>query len=193
MVNQKSTSHKIRNIVIAVAVVLLVIIGIYYFRNKNITVTSTATTKSSQSVSNKPKVVGATSKPTPHISTNNNSEPTGTVVNNNGEVSNSLPPSSEWTSSTNGDITLQQPTNNSVLTSGDSLSGTANVSNVSFILTDNAVGVIDQGNLSVVNGKFSGTLHFTSTSSSGTLQVYYPNPSNGAEEDIININIKYST
>lgn len=192
MVSQKSTSHKIRNIVLAIIVVLLVIGGIYYFRNKNKSLTSN-TSKSSQNVSKKPKIVAATSKPTPHKSTANNSEPTGTVVNNNGKVSNSLPPSSEWTYSTNGYITLQQPTNNSVLAPGDTLSGTAKVNNVSFILTDNAVGVIDQGNLSVINGRFSGTLHFTSTSSSGTLQVYYPNPSNGAEEDIININIKYST
>lgn len=144
----------------------------------------------------KPQIVvqGAKSQPGQYQSTpsSTNSSQQGGATDENGKTTGTLPPSSEWASSSSGDITLQQPINNSVLASGDTISGTAKVSTVQFILTDNSVGQIAQGTLSVVNGKFSGTLQFTPHATSGKLQVYYPNPSNGAEEDIININVDFN-
>jgi hypothetical protein len=133
-----------------------------------------------------------TSTPAPSTTATN---PTGQggAVDNNGKTTDTIPPSSEWTSSTSGDITLQQPTNNSTISSGDTISGLANTSTVSFILKDTSAGVIAQGSLNVVNGKFSGTLQFTPHSSTGSLEVYYPNPDNGAEEDVINITVNYGT
>ncbi|MGH7195069.1 MAG: hypothetical protein ACREJM_16270, partial [Candidatus Saccharimonadales bacterium] len=92
-----------------------------------------------------------------------------------------------------GNITLQLPSPNSTIKTGDSITGLAKVSTVQFILTDNSVGMIAQGNLKVVNGKFSGTLQFTPHSSSGKLEVYYPNPTNGAEQDIVEINVNFNT
>jgi hypothetical protein len=64
---------------------------------------------------------------------------------------------------------------------------------VQFILTDNSVGLIAQGTLTVVNGKFSGMLQFTPHSNSGKLELYYPNAANGAEEDIIEIDVSFNT
>lgn len=107
------------------------------------------------------------------------------------QPSSSIPPSSEWTSSSSGNITLQQPSANSVVKSGDAISGTAKVSSVQYILSDSSVGLIDQGTLGVDNGKFSGILQFKAQSSTGTLEVYYPNPSNGAEDDVITIGVSY--
>jgi len=166
--------------------ILVVLAGLYlwhhYYDKPKIAVTATVHTP----------VQGTKSTPTtPQVSTNNLSS--GGTTDNNGQTSGTLPPSSDWVMSTSGDITLQQPAASTSVKTGDTISGLANVSNVQFILTDNSVGQIDQGNLSVVNGKFSGTLQFTSHSSSGTLQVYYPNPSNGAEEDIINIDVNFSS
>jgi len=145
---------------------------------------------------NKTVAVGTTSKPTQQptqhqVATNNNTSQGG-VVDQNGQTGGSLPPSSQWVSSTSGDITLQQPSANTTVQSGDTLSGLAKDSNVQFILTDNSVGLIAQGNLNVVNGKFSGILKFTPHSNSGKLEVYYPNPANGAEEDIIEIDVNFN-
>jgi hypothetical protein len=134
----------------------------------------------------------STQQPTKNQVTTNNNTGQGGVVDQNGQTSGSLPPSSQWVSSTSGDITLQQPSPNTTVQSGDTLSGLAKVSNVQFILSDNSVGLIAQGNLNVVNGKFSGILQFTPHSSGGKLEVYYPNPANGAEEDIIEIDVNFN-
>jgi len=170
-------------IVVAVGTVLL---WVRHHDKKNLNL---AANNSSQT-----PVKGATSKPTPHqATTTNNPTGQGGVVDKNGQTSGSLPPSSQWVSSTSGNITLQQPSPNTTVKSGDTLSGLAKVSSVQFILTDSSVGLIAQGNLSVVNGKFSGTLQFTPHAGSGKLEVYYPNPANGAEEDIITIDVNLST
>ena len=169
-------------IVIAAGAVLL---WMRHHDKKNLNL---ATNKSSQGT-----VKGTPSKPTPHqVTTNSTPTGGGGVVDKNGQTSGSLPPSSQWVSSTSGNITLQQPSPNTTVKSGDTLGGLAKVSSVQFILTDNSVGLIAQGNLSVVNGKFSGTLQFTPHAGSGKLEVYHPNPANGAEEDIITIDVNFS-
>jgi hypothetical protein len=116
----------------------------------------------------------------------------GGAVDLKGQPSSSLPPSSQWTSSPSGNITIQQPISGQTLHTGDTISGTAKVDTVAFILKDNAVGVIANGTLSVVNGKFAGSLGFTAHSGSGILEVYYPDPSTGAEKDLIKVNVNYS-
>ncbi len=132
------------------------------------------------------------STPTQHQQSTDNSTGQGGIVDQKGRVGGSLPPPSQWVSSTSGNIILQQPSANTIVRSGDTLSGTAKVSTVHFILKDSSVGLIAQGSLSVVNGKFSGTLEFTPHSKKGSLEVYYPNPQNGAEEDIIDVNVSYN-
>jgi hypothetical protein len=183
-----------------VAVILVVAIvvggGLYiHYHHKNATMAAAAATKV--------KVVGATSKPTTHQATTNNGVVQGGVTNTNGSASSdsstspssssasSLPPESEWTKSSSGDITLQTPVANQTLASGDSLIGLADVSSVQFVLSDNSVGQIAEGTLPVSGGKFSGTLQFTPHASTGKLEVYYPNPSNGAEEDVISIDVNF--
>lgn len=104
---------------------------------------------------------------------------------------NTPPSSSDWISSSNGSITLEEPVANSTVHSGDTISGTATVSKVEYILTDTKLGLIAKSDLNVVNGTFSGTLKFIPHSSNGSLQIYYPNPTNGAEEDLINVNVNF--
>ncbi|HEY1645341.1 MAG TPA: hypothetical protein VGF75_03055 [Candidatus Saccharimonadales bacterium] len=140
-----------------------------------------------------PTVTGTLSQPTAHNPTSTNSTPGGVVNNNPNTQTSSLPPASQWSKSANGDITLQEPVNGGTMSSGSIISGLANVSSVQFILVDNSVGLIDQGNLTVTDGKFSGVTEFTSHSSSGKLSVYYSDPTNGKEEDIISIDVNFSS
>ena len=140
----------------------------------------------------KSPVTASTSKPTAHqLPTTTDNTRSGGITDQHGQTGVALPPSSQWVSSSSGNVTLQQPSSNTVIKSGDTLSGLAKVSTVQFILVDDSVGQIAQGSLSVVNGKFSGILQFTPHASSGKLEVYYPNPTNGAEEDLIKINVGF--
>lgn len=182
--------------IITLLAVLLIIAGgsIYLIANKS-------TAKPALSNIKKNNVIkGTPSKPTQHSASpsTSNSNPTesiGTISTSSTTPSiSSPPPASKWTTSSTGAITLQQPYENETIQSGATLSGTVNssITAVDYILTDNSVGQIAQGSLDVVNGKFSGTLSFVNHSTKGTLQVYSPNPNNGAEENIINIDVNYN-
>lgn len=185
MSTKKHRSHKVLWLLIAVVVVGLILGG--YLRYHK------SASNSNVAVSSASKVQGTKSTPeAPQPATDNTPNNTGGATSQN-VTTTSLPPSSDWVSSSNGDITLQEPSSGTVFESGDAIVGLAKVSTVQFILTDNAVGLIAQGNLNVINGKFSSTIQFTPHSNSGNLEVYYPNPSNGAEEDIVNIDVNFST
>ncbi|MEK7059513.1 MAG: Gmad2 immunoglobulin-like domain-containing protein [Patescibacteria group bacterium] len=97
---------------------------------------------------------------------------------------------SKWTVSTSGSITLQQPTADSTLNSGDTIRGTAQVDTVQYRLVDDYSGVLAQGSLSVVGGKFSGTLQFKPYGSTGSLKVFSIDPSSGAEINHADIKLK---
>jgi hypothetical protein len=168
------------------AVVLLLVLAValflvqrHYRKPKSAPATTTRSSAANQPSQNTPSPAPTKANP-------------GGVVDKNGQVSGSVPPASQWTTSTSGNITLQQPAAGSIVQTGDTISGLAKVSTVQFILTDNSVGLIDQGTLNVVNGKFAGTLAFAVQSDGGKLEVYSPNPTTGAEEDIININVNFS-
>ncbi len=174
-----------------VAIVVIVILVLYYFAHHNSKANTGLTNSTKQTIksaeSSPSSQPSSTSMPGASKSLN-----TGGSINENGQAVSNLPPSSDWATSSSGAITLQEPTVNTVLSNGDTITGLANVSNISFILSNSSVGLIDQGNLSVVNGRFTGKLDFTSTSKLGTLQVYYPNPTNGAEEDMVEIDVSFN-
>ena len=95
-----------------------------------------------------------------------------TVTDNNGNVS-TTPPSSQWSKSKDGtSIVVYTPTANGTLASGDTLSGTSTGTSVSFRLVDNVSGVISQGKLAVVSGKFSGTFNFSTSATEGQVDVF---------------------
>lgn len=98
--------------------------------------------------------------------------------------------SSQWITASSGNITIEQPIANTTLQNGSTLSGTAKISTIHFRLIDNAVGVISEGTLSVVNGKFSGSLSFTPHSPTGQLDVFDVG-TNGVELDEIQIAVKF--
>lgn len=114
----------------------------------------------------------------------------GTVTDNKGIVSDSLPSSDKWTTSSSGQITVKTPTSGATLTSGAALIGTSKVGQVQYRLIDDQVGVISQGFISVVNNTFSGSLKFQSHSSTGRLDVFNSDE-NGKELNEVQIPVKY--
>lgn len=190
--NQRHSRMNKTIIIVSVILLILVVGALYHNSSHNKAVKESLSNSQTKTI-----VKGTPSKPTQHTSvpsSSNSSSTQGSVTNQAGQTTTSTPPSSQWTTSSSGAITLQQPYPNETIQSGVALGGTANstVSTVDFILTDSAVGQIAQGSLNVVNGKFSGILNFTNHSTKGTLQVYSPNPTNGAEENIINIDVNYN-
>lgn len=181
---QKSTNNLRKILLTAIIIIVLLVMAIFiynYFKNDT----------AKKTVHFVPKAIP--SKPINHKPVNSNAtiNQGGATPKAYGASSSALPPPSQWTVSSTGNITLQQPSANSTITSGSTISGLAKVNHVQFMLTDNKVGLIAQGNLPVTNGKFSGNLHFIAHSSSGSIQVFYPNPNNAAEEDLININVNF--
>jgi len=97
-------------------------------------------------------------------------------------------------SSSDGAITLESPSANSIIKTGTVLNGTATVSAIQYRLVDSTIGVIAQGSLNVVNGVFSGTFNFQPSSDSGQLDIFsYENGSSiGPEINSITIPVKFN-
>ena len=100
-----------------------------------------------------------------------------TVVNNN--------PVQSSTKS----ISLASPTEGSKITNGSKVSGTATVGTVNYRIKDDVRGVIGQGSLGVIDGKYSGEIAIASTGEEGTFEIYSLNTSTGAEENNIKIKV----
>jgi hypothetical protein len=99
---------------------------------------------------------------------------------------------SQWTVSSSGSITLQRPINGVTLKSGDTIRGISSTETVQYRLEDNRLGVIAQGSLSVVGGKFSGILQFNSKDTTGVLSVFTFDQNSGAEINHADINVKFA-
>lgn len=136
----------------------------------------------------KKNVSSSGSASTEKTPTTGNSVPGG-ATDTNGSASAQTSPG-QWTVAASGALTVKQPLPNAALQSGDTLSGSAKVSTVSFRLIDNQVGVISQGTLNVVNGNFSGNLNFTSHSSTGRLDVFSTDDQ-GVEINEVQISVSF--
>lgn len=112
----------------------------------------------------------------------------GTVADTGGTVAN-LPPSSQWAN--NGPLTVYTPVQSSVLHSGDTLSGAYSGSGrVSFRLIDSVSGVISQGALVVVNGKYSGVFNFTTNATEGRVDIFNQ-AADGTESNNVSITVRF--
>jgi hypothetical protein len=97
----------------------------------------------------------------------------------------------DWVTSVSGNITLEEPIADTTITSGTQVAGSAkSATTVDYRLSDNSIGVLTQGSLSVANGKFSGILYFTPKSNKGQLDVFTTN-SMGVELDEIQIGVNF--
>lgn len=176
--------------IVIVIVVAGAVVGGLLWHNNNTKDTTTSDKKIVQA--------GTTTKtPTPNVSANTpttaKTDGTGAVqstsTDTNGQTQ-ATTDSSSWTTSTSGNITVQQPAAKAKLASGSILSGTAKVSTVHYRLSDDSVGVLTQGTLTVVNGKFSGSLNFDAKASTGRLDVFTTNDL-GVESDEIQIGVTF--
>jgi hypothetical protein len=115
----------------------------------------------------------------------------GTATDNHGTVSTPVSsPSNQWAVSQSGVITVKEPTQGSTIKSGAALVGTATVNQVQYTLIDNQVGVISQGNVSVVDGTFSASMNFHAYANSGRLDVYSTD-SNGKQNNEVEIPVDF--
>lgn len=116
----------------------------------------------------------------------------GAATDTNGSAS-STTSISQWTVSQSGQLTVKQPSKNTVLKNGDSLIGStsAAVSQVQYRLIDDVTGVLAQGALSVSNGNFSGSLNFQPGSSSGRLDVFTTDGNGGPEQNEVQIPLSF--
>lgn len=97
--------------------------------------------------------------------------------------------SENWAVSEEGDITLIEPRENALFTSGSKISGLANVDRVHYRLIDDRVGVVATGSIGVVDGRFSGIFEFDSQGTEGRLDIF-STLDNGAEINIIETPIR---
>lgn len=172
---------------LALIVAALIAFGLWHHFHAN-----TTSGNSNGGTANTAAKTSQSAKPAKKVPTSNNSASrnAGGSTDTNGQTSATTDPS-QWTTSSSGLVTVKQPIANSTLKSGDSLSGSAkNVSKVNWRLVDDKVGVIATGALNVVNGNFSGILHFNPQGNSGHLDVFSTN-SQGVEYNEVRIDLSY--
>jgi len=97
-------------------------------------------------------------------------------------------PSSLGTSSSSGEIFLNMPISGATIKSGSAIAGTSYLGSIQYRLVDSSIGVLAQGDLNVVDGRFSGILHFTPQSTKGELVIFSYDPS-GSETNSIRIQL----
>lgn len=180
--NGRKQRNKVLKLLFVSIALLAVVLGAYfYFHNRNQTIVAPDAG---------PKTTKKSDAEHKNIATSSFSQG-GAVDQNGSTVSNNEPSDpSQWTASSSGVITLQQPSANAILKSGDTVSGTSQTTTVQFRLVDDTAGVLAQGSLSVVNGKFSGILQFKAYGTSGALKIYSIDSSSGAEINHADIKIK---
>jgi hypothetical protein len=169
-------------VAVALVVFILEITNTTHFFHKAATVVPTP-----KAITNLPA-----QSPGSKTTTTGNSVPQGSATDENGKVPTSGVSSnpSDWSTSPSGVIVLKSPESGSTFASGDTITGTSSVDPVQYRLIDNQVGVIDQGQLNVVNGVFTATIDFQSTAPNGQLDIYSTD-SSGKELNEIQIPVNF--
>lgn len=114
----------------------------------------------------------------------------GTSVDKQGAPTSISTPSSQWTQSQSGVITVKTPVANATLQNGDTVAGSATIDKVQYRLIDADAGVISQGFINVVNGNFTASISFKHYASSGRLDVFSTDGS-GKEINEVQIPVKF--
>lgn len=113
----------------------------------------------------------------------------GVVKDTGGEVSN-IPPQSQWLVSSDKLITLYTTYKDSILKKGDAISGASSLPKIYFRLIDDVSGVIAQGTLTVIDGKFAGSFDFSTSGTNGRLDVFQAS-SDGVESSNIMVPVRF--
>lgn len=197
--NKNSKTSKIRVFFLVTTLLLLTagILGWILYRNSDNPINT-----SSNYTSGKPEFAETTEQTNiesshPEESENNNESRTpSTQVSNEGSLTDNqgtiqeIPDENLWITSPGNVIALYNPQYNSILKSGDLVQGKSTSNLVSFRLIDSVSGVIAQGEISVVNGNFSGSLNFNTTADEGRVDVFTLNP-DGTESNNLEVPVRF--
>lgn len=123
-------------------------------------------------------------------STNNDRSNEGTAIISDDQGNFVDVDTSNSSTSSSGEITVFTPTKNSLVRSGQRISGTSSIPEVNYRVIDSVSGVIATGTLSVVNDKFSGTLNFSTSAKEGRID-FFGTKSDGTEYSVVEIEVNY--
>lgn len=112
----------------------------------------------------------------------------GTIQDTGGNASTT--PQNQWSVSADQRVTVYTPAKNMLLKKDDPITGASSLGRVSFRLIDDVSGVIAEGSLSVVNGKYSGSFDFSTTGTSGRLDVFSVN-AEGVESSNVEVPVRF--
>jgi hypothetical protein len=187
MLHKKQTKSQTKKVFLILFVLaLLVVAGLWFYHSRH---EKTKLVTTAKTTSKLPTAQTTYTSGQPRSATSN-TQSQGGATDNKGQAPTSSGSSQSSITSPSGDITLEQPTTNQLVSDGATIFGQAKVQTVQFRVIDNSSGVIAQGSLDVVNGSFSGTLHFKAYSTTGELNVFSIDPQTGAEINEISLPIK---
>ena len=171
-----------KSLILGLIVLAIILISFFLFNHYKLNrqpIDHPQTSVSGPASATGPKTANSTSRDQSLATDNGGSAPNSASTN-----------SSQWVTSTSGVITVKQPVANILLKPGDSLYGSAKVSQIQYRLIDSQVGVLAQGPLNVAGGNFSATLHFRPVAASGRLDVFSFD-TQGAEVNEVQIPVRF--
>ncbi len=169
MKKYKKNNHSKLIYICLIAAILLSVAGFFVYKrvnDKNSTTPDAKTTSSAPSAQEN-FTTGDNRSP----ASNDSEKGSAVIVDNQGQQT-TTPNQSQWTTSKTGEITVYEPAKSQVVAKGAVISGASSTSVVYYRIIDDVSGMITQGQFSVVNGKFSGTLSFNTTAANGRIDVY---------------------
>ena len=190
-------SLKNKKIIVLIVLLLAVTLvsGYWYSQSKNKKSVSTE-----QSQEEKPKTTStqesAQSEYSPKEQDDNKAVPGNTLNENRGSATvtdnsgTSVTPNAKPLVSSTGEITVYSPVSGGVVKSGQTISGESKLSKVNFRIIDSISGVIASGELSVVNGKFSGTPIYTTNAKEGRIDIF-ATKTDGTEYSNVEIPVRF--
>ena len=152
--NKRKNNTRIYFIGLGVLIVIAALVGglLAYklHRNKNTTDTTDAKTTSTAPMAQQDYTSGG-DRP---IASNTTDKGSAAVADSQGQQA-TVPDKSQWIVSKTGEITVYTPQNNQLLINGIEVTGASTLPTVNYRVIDDVSGMISQGQLTVVAGKFS--------------------------------------
>jgi len=167
----------------------LVLIGLYFYNNNSEEQRTNSEQQEAKTTSTIPSAQEDFSSDSDRKAAERNEKGQASVNDAEGVLSE-LPSESQWVTSSNGEITVYGPAIDSLIISGASIIGESSLDQVNFRIIDSISGVLSQGSLQVVNGKFAGSLVFETNATKGRLDLY-ASKEDGSEYANVEIPILY--
>lgn len=165
-------------------------INFFHTKSSLPTITQLDDTKA-QTTSKQPSAQSSFSAGTPRKEPAQSSLNEGAITDTKGTATAQTPENMWSRSPDNKSITVYAPTQNQVLEDGQILSGASTADVINFRLIDDVSGVIAQGSLDVIDGRFSGVFRFQTSGSGGRVDVFTTD-TDGAEKNNIYIPVRFT-